>query len=275
MSAIAACNWFGISRQAYSQARKHNLKREAEDDLIVELVRGIRKRHTRMGGRKLHHKLQSPMAKLEIYRGRDTFFDLLRQRDLLVPLKRSRRRTTRSGLWRYPNLFSGLQLKKVNQAWVGDITYISTEQGFVYLVLLTDAYSRFIVGYDLSSSLAAEGCFRALDQAIKHSTSKTLNGLIHHSDHGVQYTAWAYQDRLAEVGISPSMGEVGNCYENALAERMNGILKYEYALDDLFVNLEHALSATHEAVWLYNYERPHLSLNYATPADIHFKADAK
>ena len=91
----------------------------------------------------------------------------------------------------------------------------------------------------------------------------------------MQYTAWAYQDRLAEVGISPSMGEVGNCYENALAERMNGILKYEYALDDLFINLEYALNATHEAIWLYNYERPHLSLNYATPADIHFKADAK
>ncbi len=275
MSAVAACNWFGISRQAYSQARKRHLKREAEDDLIVELVRGIRQRHTRMGGRKLHHKLQVPMAKLEIYRGRDAFFDLLRHRDLLVPLKRSRRRTTRSGLWRYPNLFSDLQLVQVNQAWVGDITYISTEQGFVYLVLLTDAYSRFIVGYDLSSSLAAEGCFRALDQAIKHSVSETLDGLIHHSDHGVQYTAWAYQDRLAEVGISPSMGEVGNCYENALAERMNGILKYEYALDDLFINLEYALNATHEAIWLYNYERPHLSLNYATPADIHFKADAK
>ena len=275
MSAIAACNWFGISRQAYSQARKRHLKREAEDDLIIELVRGIRQRHTRMGGRKLHHKLQVPMANLEIYRGRDTFFDLLRHRDLLVPLKRSRRRTTHSGLWRYPNLFSDLQLEQVNQAWVGDITYITTEQGFVYLVLLTDAYSRFIVGYDLSSSLAAEGCFRALDQAIKHSVSDTLDGLIHHSDHGVQYTAWTYQDRLAEAGISPSMGEVGNCYDNALAERMNGILKCEYALDDLFLNLEHAQTATHEAIWLYNYERPHLSLDYATPADIHFKADAK
>ena len=275
MSTIAACSWFGISRQAYSQARKRHLQREAEDELIAELVRGIRQRHTRMGGRKLHHKLEAQMAKLEIYRGRDAFFDLLRHRDLLVPLKRSRRRTTRSGLWRYPNLFSGLQLEKVNQAWVGDITYITTEQGFVYLVLLTDAYSRFIVGYDLSSSLAAEGCFRALVQAIKRSASDSLDGLIHHSDHGVQYTAWTYQDRLSETGISPSMGEVGNCYDNALAERMNGILKCEYALDDLFVNLEHAQAATHEAIWLYNYERPHLSLNYATPADIHFKADAK
>ncbi len=138
-----------------------------------------------------------------------------------------------------------------------------------YLALITDAYSRFIVGYDLSSSLAAEGCLRALNHAIGYKTNE-LKGLIHHSDHGVQYTAWPYREQLQSVGIRSSMGEVGNCYENALAERMNGILKCEYYLDNLFIDIEHAQKAVREAIWLYNYERPHLSLNYCKPAEVHF-----
>lgn len=209
------------------------------------------------------------MAALGISRGRDAFFDLLREHDLLVAVKRSRRRTTRSGLWHCPNLVKGLDIVRVHQVWVADITYLATEQGFVYLSLITDAYSRFIVGYDLSSSLAAEGALRALNNAIAHSALADLSGLIHHSDHGVQYSAWPYTDRLRDVGISPSMGAVGNCYENAQAERVIGILKGEYGLDDLFVNNPHAQAATNQAIWLYNYERPHLALNYAKPAQIH------
>lgn len=269
MSKQTASAWFGISRQAYYQARKEQLQREAEDQLMVELVQGIRRRHPRMGGRKLHHELQGPMTILGISRGRDAFFDLLRDRNLLVPVKRSRRRTTRSGLWRCPNLLTELELTRTHQAWVGDITYITTEEGFVYLALLTDAYSRFIVGYDLSSSLAAEGSLRALNLAIEHTDPSNLTGLIHHTDHGVQYSAWPYLDRLKSVGIQPSMGEVGNCYENALAERMNGILKCEYGLDNLFVDRQQALVAVQQAIWLYNYERPHLSLNYRKPSEVH------
>ena len=155
------------------------------------------------------------------------------------------------------------------QALVGDITYITTETGFVYLALLTDAFSRFIVGYDISTSLATEGCLRALQLAINQAHCPVA-GLVHHSDHGVQYTSWPYRDCLREHSLLPSMGEVGNCYDNALAERMNGILKNEYGLDDLFVNVAHAQQAVAEAVWLYNYDRPHLSLGYAKPAEIHF-----
>lgn len=269
MSKQAASGWYGISRQAHYQARKRALERAAEDQLVVEMVQGIRQRHPRMGGRKLLHELQAPLAALGIRRGRDAFFDLLRARDLLVPAKRSRRTTTRSGLWRCDNLLVDVEIVRGYQVWVGDITYITTEQGFVYLALLTDAFSRFIVGYDLSSSLAAEGCLRALNQAIAQAKGHDLTGLIHHSDHGVQYTAWPYRDRLAAVGMRPSMGEVGNCYENPLAERMNGILKCEYALDDLFVDLDHAQVAVREAIWLYNHERPHLALDYSKPADIH------
>jgi putative transposase len=163
-----------------------------------------------------------------------------------------------------------LAVTRVHQAWVGDITYIATEEGFVYLALLTDVFSRFIVGFDLSSSLAVEGCARALEQAIAQANRSDLGGLIHHSDHGVQYTAWPYRERLQKMGMLSSMGEVGNCYENPLAERVNGILKSEYGLDDLFIDKEHAQRAVREDVWLYNYERPHLSLNYCKPAEIYF-----
>ena len=183
--------------------------------------------------------------------------------------KRNRRRTTRSGLWHCDNLLTGMTLVRCHQAWVADITYLTTEDGFLYLALLTDAYSRFIVGFDLSASLATEGALCALNGAIDHAAGRDLTGLIHHSDHGVQYTAWPYCDRLQALGIRSSMGEVGNCYENALAERMHGILKGEYGLDDLFVNQKHALKAVQEAVWLYNFERPHLSLGYRKPAEIH------
>lgn len=211
------------------------------------------------------------MAALGISRGRDAFFELLSARDLLVPVRRNRQRTTRSGWWRYSNLLLGLEVVRTYQVWVADITYIATEQGFVYLALVTDAFSRFIVGYDLSVSLAVEGCQRALEHAVAQDANRSLQGLIHHSDHGVQYTAYAYRDRLQALGIRPSMGEVGNCYDNALAERIIGTLKAEYGLADLFVDFDHADAAVHEAVWLYNYERPHLALDYQKPADLHLK----
>jgi transposase InsO family protein len=224
-----------------------------------------------MGGRKLLHELQAPMAQLGIHRGRDAFFELLSAHDLLVPVRRNRQRTTRSGWWRYPNLLAGLEVVRTHQVWVADITYLTTEQGFVYLALITDAFSRFIVGYDLSVSLAVEGCQRALENAVRQAANNALQGLIHHSDHGIQYTAHAYRDRLQALGIQPSMGDVGNCYDNPLAERVNGILKGEYGLADLFVDFDHSDAAVRQAVWLYNYERPHLALNYQKPANVHLK----
>ena len=174
---------------------------------------------------------------------------------------------------RFPNLIQDLEITHPNQVWVSDITYITTEEGFVYLALITDLYSRFIVGYDISSSLAVEGAQRALEKAtqmaLKNTEKKDLAGLIHHSDHGVQYTAYAYQDQLKDFSMKASMGEVGNCYDNAVAERVNGILKNEYNLDALFLNLPHAQQAVQEIVWIYNYDRPHLSLDMATPADFY------
>lgn len=260
---------FGISRQAHHQQARARQRRAGEEAVILEMVRAIRYHHPRMGTRKLLAKTHDQLATREIALGRDALFDLLRRHDLLVSPQRRRTITTRSGLWRCPNLLPELSVTGPRQLWVGDITYLTFEGGFAYLALLTDAYSRFIVGFDLSLSLAVEGCLRALNHALPQSPG-SLAGLVHHSDHGVQYTAHAYRDRLAQYHIRSSMGEVGNCYENALAERMNGILKLEYGLDDLFVDLEQMTVSTTEAITLYNYDRPHLALDYRVPAEVHF-----
>jgi putative transposase len=260
---------FGISRQAHHQQLQKVRRQEGEAAMVVEMVRAIRRHHPRMGTRKLLVKLRPELLRRSIHIGRDRLFDLLRDHDLLVPARRRRTRTTRSGLWRCPNLFADLLLNSPNQAWVGDITYLTLESGFAYLALLTDAFSRFIIGFDLSLSLAVEGCQRALTMALSAAESP-LEGLVHHSDHGVQYTARTYRRSLTQYRISPSMGEVGNCYENALAERMHGILKQEYGLDSLFATFDHAKLATEQAVYLYNFERPHLALNMRVPAEVHF-----
>jgi transposase InsO family protein len=264
----AICGWCGITRQAHYQKLRRQQKREKIEEMILAKVQTIRQRHPRMGGRKLLRKLGPELDHEGISLGRDRFFDLLGRHDLLVSPPRQRRKTTRSGIWRSPNLLKDLPIITVQQVWVGDITYLQTEAGFCYLFLLTDAYSRYIVGYDLSTSLAVEGASRALEIAIDQA-SFPLRGLIHHTDHGIQYACRIYRERLEELGILSSMGEVGNCYENALAERMNGILKQEYGLDDLFTDFAQAKRAVWEAIWLYNFERPHLSLDYEIPARMH------
>lgn len=265
----AFLDYFGISRQAHHQQVHRKQRRAGEEAVILEMVHAIRYHHPRMGARKLCVKLNPLLASRGFRVGRDRLFDLLRQHDLLVPFKRRRTRTTRSGLWRCPNLLPELTITQPLQLWVGDITYVTLETGYAYLSLLTDAFSRFIVGFDLSLSLAVEGCQRALWGALQLA-SCSLAGLVHHSDHGVQYTAHSYRNLLNSYRIVSSMGEIGNCYENALAERMNGILKLEYGLDRLFVNLDQASVATEQAIYLYNTDRPHLALDYRVPADVHY-----
>ena len=263
-------DYFDISRQAHHQQVQKVARRTGEEAVILELVRAIRYHHPRMGTRKLRVKLRPQLAIRGIHIGRDRLFDLLRQHDLLVPVKRRHTRTTRSGLWRCPNLLPQLIIVRPHQLWVGDITYVTLETGFAYLALLTDAFSRFIVGFDLSVSLAVEGCQRALKGALRQAPN-SLAGLVHHSDHGVQYTAYTYRDVLTNHRIVSSMGEVGNAYDNALAERMNGILKLEYGLDRLFGNLAQASESTEQAIYLYNHDRPHLALDYRVPAEVHFE----
>jgi len=262
------CGWYEISRQAHYQLKRRQQKQQQQAEAILDLVRQMRQRHKRLGTRKLYHLLQPELHKRGLQIGRDRFFDLLRAHDLLVRPKKRAYRTTWAGTWRCENLLAETRITRPNQAWVCDITYIATERGFVYLALVTDLYSRRIMGYDLSASLTLDGAARAVQMAIAQA-GHPLDGLIHHSDHGVQYTSRPYRQLLKRHNIRSSMGEVGNCYDNAVAERMNGILKLEYGLDETFVDLAQAQRAVAQAVWLYNHERPHLALHYQKPYQVY------
>lgn len=261
----AICGWFGISRQAHYQQGRRQTQRQEAEATVLAAVQHFRYEHPRLGTRKLWQELPAHLADTGITIGRDRLFDLLGRHDLLVPPLRRGYRTTWAGTWRCANLLAETVVVRPNQAWVSDITYLATEDGFRYLVLITDCFSRRIMGYDLSASLTIEGLSRALDMAVRQ--VKTLApGLIFHSDHGSQYSALAIRDQLAQHHIRSSMGEVGNCYDNALAERINGILKIEYGLDQRFVSDAHAHRSVQQAVYLYNFKRPHLALNYQKPA---------
>lgn len=260
--------WLGVTRQATYQHRRRTSKRRAEEAAIVGRVQKIRQRHPRMGTRKLLAQLQPWLQAEELKIGRDGLFELLRRHALLLKPLRHRRRTTWPGLWCSRNLLAEETITRPNQAWVSDITYIETEQGFRYLSLVTDVYSRRIVGFDLSDSLAVEGTLRALRRGIRQAKGQ-VKDLIHHSDHGIQYSCHAFRRELEKWKMRSSMGEVGNCYDNAVAERVNGILKLEYGLQYRFVTEKQAQRAVREAVWLYNHERPHLALNYQKPHQVY------
>jgi putative transposase len=263
------CDHVGMSRQNYYAARRLRRQREVDADLIVELVKRERKMQPRLGGRKLLYLVSPDLEEAGVEIGRDRFFEVLAERGLLVARKRGTPRTTNS---RHPlpifhNLLKDIVLDFPNQAWVSDITYIRTDEGFLYAALITDMFSRKIVGAHIGDSLEVEGCLRALEQA--------LEGLppgmspIHHSDRGCQYCSHAYVERLQARGLPISMTEISHCYENAMAERVNGILKQEYELDQTFRTKAQAKKAFEQAVWLYNHRRPHLKLNYRFPADVH------
>jgi transposase InsO family protein len=209
------------------------------------------------------------MALQGVHYGRDKLFDLLRSNRLLIKPLRSYTKTTYSKHWlkKYRNLIQQKKVTAPNQVWVSDITYIRTDEGYNYLSLVTDKFSRKIVGYDLSESLKAEGAIRALQMAIEQGDLQP--DLIHHSDRGLQYCCHEYQQILGDHQIQPSMTEQYDPYENALAERMNGILKTEFLLEDGFPTSILAKFAIEEAIDTYNSIRPHLSLNMKTPQEVH------
>jgi transposase InsO family protein len=248
------------------------------ESLILGMVRRERRLQPRLGGKKLYFMLSSDIHTILPNFGRDKFFTLLRDNDLLVERKRQYRKTTHSyhRFHKYGNLIKDLCIVRPNQVWASDITYLRTEDGFVYLSLLTDTsyfvqstsmYSRKIVGWFVSNSLlrtsyvvqvSIEGSVAALKKALRENDLQ--NPLIHHSDRGVQYCSNDYVGLLKKKNISVSMTEDNHCYENAMAERVNGILKDEYLLDRTFKDLAHAQKACKEAVMLYNTRRPHWSL---------------
>ncbi len=266
------CARVGMSRQNYYAARCLRQRREVDEGMIVELVKRERRMQPRLGGRKLLHLLSPELVEAGVNVGRDRFFEVLAEADLLVVPKPGTPRTTNSrhSLPVFGNLLAGKDLCAPNEAWVSDLTYIRTDEGFLYAALITDAYSRKIVGADIGDSLEAEGCLRALDQAL-HDLPAGAH-LMHHSDRGCQYCCHAYVERLQTRGLPISMTQVMHCYENAQAERINGILKQEYEMDRTFRTKAQAKAAFQQAVWLYNHRRPHQMLQYRFPADVHAEA---
>jgi transposase InsO family protein len=261
-----------MSRQNYYAARRLRQRRQIDEAMILELVRRERRMQPRLGGRKLLHLLGNDFEEAKIQIGRDRFFELLAESDLLVAPKPGTPRTTNSrhSLPVFVNLLAGKMLCAPNEAWVSDLTYIRTDEGFLYAALITDAYSRKIVGAHIGDSLEAEGCLIALDQALKDLPADKYP--IHHSDRGCQYCCHEYVARLQTQGLPISMTQVMHCYENAQAERVNGILKQEYELDRRFRTKAQARKSFEQAVWLYNHRRPHLRLAFRFPADVHEEA---
>ena len=228
-----------------------------------------RRKHPRMGGRKLYYKLQDIFDSEGIKIGRDRFFDVLRRHKLLIKRRRNFVRTTNSfhRFRVYNNLIKDKNICHPNQVLVSDLTYINTREGYLYLSLVMDAYSRKIVGYEVSDTLEAVGCLRALNMALKQ--LPVNHSAIHHSDRGIQYCSQAYIEKLRSNNLQISMTEENHCYENAQAERINGVLKGEYGLRNKFVNKNMAKLACKQAIELYNTDRPHLALNMETPEIAH------
>lgn len=261
----------GRSRASYYKQRSDRSEAVLDNSVVRELIMEKRRRMPRIGGRKLYSLIKEDLDAQGIKMGRDKLFEWLRERDLLVKPKKSFTRTTKSNhhFRVHKNLIKGVELKRADQIWVSDITYLRTGKGFCYLALITDAYSRKIVGYDVSNSLELSGCLRALKKA---SINRATKGTIHHSDRGIQYCSHAYVNSLRDKGIKISMAEAGNCYENALAERVNGILKNEFNLDRTFSDLESAKKHVNQAIKIYNNERPHMSLEMKMPNEIYAAA---
>ena len=263
------CDLFGRSRQAYYQRNKYNYKEEVKEEILLQLVDKERILMPKIGGRKLLERIQ-PRLPTELSIGRDSFFDFLRRHGLLVGKRRRRVKTTFSNHWlhKYPNLIKEFVPLRANQLWVSDITYVETATGFVYLNLITDAYSRKIIGWAIGKTLEAIYTIEALRMALKQ-VPKGIEGLIHHSDRGVQYCCGDYVKILKKNHVQISMTENGDPRENAIAERVNGILKDEWLNQMKLKSLEHAMVELKRITMIYNNYRPHSSLDMKTPEFAH------
>jgi putative transposase len=239
---------------------------------VISLVQPIRRQMPMIGVRKLHYMLSEPLAKINGGIGRDMLFGIMRKHGLLVQRQRRFARTTNS-MHRfrvYKNLIRGLEVNRPDQVWVADITYLRLVSGFCYLALLTDLFSRRIVGWDVSDSLELAGAISALKRALRMRAGRGSDtNTIHHSDRGIQYCSPRYTDVATGDGMRISMTEEDHVFENSLAERVNGILKGEFLLDREFVSVKACYKSCREAIETYNGYRPHLSLNMLTPAQVY------
>jgi len=272
---IGVCELADMTPQNYYARRRAWRRQEVDVELVLELARAERTHQPRLGVRKLYHLIGVELKAAGVKMGRDRLFQELKKVGLLVERKPSEwPKTTQFDptLPVFKNLIKRRQVSGRNQVWVADITYLRTQEAFLYLGLITDQWSRKIVGYHLGETLETRGVLRALAMA--------LEGLqrgeqpIHHSDRGCQYASHAYVEAVQQAGLRMSMTEKNHSAENALAERMNGILKQEYYLDANFEFKEQARKATQEGINLYNYRRPHTALKFNTPGMVHDNQNA-
>ena len=266
----ALCRLFGKSRQAYYERTNYVSVKHMEEEVILRLVSQARKDFPRMGGRKLLIYMEPQFKTMGIHVGRDAFFELLCRNFMLVRRFRNKRKTTYSDHWmhKYPNLTDGYTPDAPNRLWVSDITYIDVIDGQGYLSLITDAYSHKIVGWNLAPSLRACHTLTALKMALKQ-LKGAQRQLIHHSDRGAQYCCGSYVKLLTGRKIQISMTQSGDPRENAVAERMNGILKTEWLYVGKPVSWQETVSFVTKIIDLYNRQRPHQSIGYAVPDKVH------
>ena len=260
----------GRTRQSYYERTWHETARALDSEAVVNLVQPLRALMPKLGTRKLHARLQEAFAERRLKVGRDKLFRILREKSLLVARRRRYTRTTDSRHWmhKYPNLIKEMHLERPEQLFVSDITYIATDEGHNYLSLVTDAASKCIMGYCLRQDLSPVGCLSALQMALGKRTRPEAP-LIHHSDRGLQYCSKDYVGLLTEHQVQISMTENGDPYENAIAERVNGILKEEFYLGETFRSHQQAERAVADSIEIYNTQRPHLSCQMMTPAEAH------
>lgn len=271
VSLVRLCRLFGITRQAYYQHFWQEEVTGIEESLVLTQVLSIRSHHRAMGGRKLYELLQPFFLEHQIKMGRDALFDMLAANGLLVKKKRRRFITTFSNHWlrKWPNLIRGMEISRINQLWVSDITYWKVNGNYLYISLITDAYSHKIVGYHLAETLESIETMNALKMALKECPERSTEPLIHHSDRGVQYCSETYVKLLQDKDIQISMTENGDPLENAIAERINGILKSEYLRHYQIQTTEQAKEQLQHAIKLYNEQRPHFSIGLLTPELVH------
>ena len=274
LSKSVICGLFGVSRQSYYRKKWRIETNTNRIEMAIENVEKIRAEMPRIGGRKLYHMLHTQMRSLSI--GRDKLFAILKANHMLISPTRSYHITTNSHhrFRKHKNLIDGLNIVRPEQVWAADITYIGGRGKHMYLALITDAYSKKIVGYDLSESLSTEGALRALKMA-NSSRMYRNEALIHHSDRGIQYCSDVYQKRLSKYGITTSMTENYDPYANAVAERVNGILKQEFLLEEIDLPLEKMKLVVRDAINTYNKLRPHYSCDYLTPSQMHGQNEIK
>jgi len=261
---------FGKSRQAFYQLEKRRTREMIDHEVLLVEVKQLRKEQPRLGTRKLYHLLSEANQLDEVKVGRDKFFNILRNNGLLVKRRRKHVQTTDSShpYKKYPNLIKEYVPSGPEQIWVTDITYLSVIGGYVYLSLVTDYYSKRIMGYHVHPTLETNGPLEALKMALKNRIYPASK-LIHHSDRGIQYCCHEYTGFLDKHQIQISMSAKGNPYENAVAERVNGILKSEFYLDRYFKNIVQVQQVVKETVPIYNQKRPHNSCGNLTPEQAH------